>query len=176
MPDVMQISRSLAQLDPAGVLLLLRRFLPILLLLTLPGCGGSREGVVSTANVVDAVRQAGFTDVHVWSTAPSAETRKRFPKAHWLISYVVETGTNRLIMVAPIAATRLPSVADAKRRAGAPAPTQTQADAIVPGYKLDAHHEYRVCNVVVDSYNPTGDSTLSARVSRVRDLLKAACG
>jgi uncharacterized protein YceK len=158
--------------------------LGLLVLLATSGCGSSDKRI-ETKTAVAAFHKAGFRALDVLS---NAEAYKQLAALQPLASgqnpldldTIVQHGS-RFGPLAPLMATRFPSVEMAKRRFASDQPLlqdglPTELRALLPR-SFDVHRlrEARVCNLVVSSYNRSDDPALTDRIDRALALLRRDC-
>ena len=140
------------------------------------GCGGSSARVLDTKTVLRTLEQAGFSNLKVRSNAEAMkQLAKRLHKPSeadnpldqdWIYEPPFYLG--------PVTASRLPTVAMAKRSyAASPLPVP-KAD-LPPGMDPTKLTLARVCNVLLISYNRNGSAVIRKRFDRAVELLKKQC-
>jgi len=147
------------------------------MLMVVVACGDvrGRPSMLTTKQVVASLGRVGFAPVTVSHVAPSGDTIT-FP-----------SGTPKPFTA--LVAVRMPTVAAATRAYAtgySPSALKVQiaqarrdptlyAGAVPRGLKLSQLHTARVCNVVLSSYNPGNDTTLSDRWGRALQALRGSC-
>ena len=147
------------------------------------GCGSSGTQI-ETKTALAAFSQAGFRGLAVLANHQAFTQLDRLqPLAAGQKALDVDTIVTRgaTLPLAPLAATRFPSISMAKRRIENDQPLlqnrlSAQQRTLLP-HSFDAAHlrEVRVCNVVMSSYNPSDNPALRARFDRAVGLLRKHC-
>jgi hypothetical protein len=159
------------------------------------GCGGSSEKVVSTRTTLATLRQAGFSNLVVYSNRKGFEQLARRlhdpnPKAYAARqaldqdTIVVKVDGHPRLLYGPLLVLRTDSVGTAKSHYAAYWSPKVVRDGIklaqslhlLPrGFDPTRLRSVRVCNLVLQTYNADGDPGLAARFDRAVGFLRRKC-